>query len=255
MTGRPTGPTFVLEFNQREAPFNDPLVRRAVYAGVDYDQLANEVMNKLYAPAIGLYADGRPWAEKTQSTDARAANALLDQAGWTRAGTATRTRGGVPLTFSLLTYLQQPDPDALALAVQAQMAALGVGVEIRQVPDITSAVEQPTGWQASVRGNGFISFGGDYITPLVNYLRTGGPSNVTGVADPALDALIDRVAVELDTTARDDLLRQIQKRVADNGHLGYLGIRLPAVVTGPAWKGYAVPIANLWVDATTKPTR
>ena len=254
VTGEATGPTFVLEFNQRAAPFDDPLVRKAVYAGIDYAELADDVMHGLYRPATGMYGDALPWAEKTQATDTAAAQALLDQAGWVRAGDGPRTRNGAELRFSMLTYPQQPDSAALALAVQAQLARIGVGVDIQQVPDIQSAVAQETGWQASVRGNGSISFGGDYITPLVNSLRTGGPSNYTGVSDPALDELIDRVAVELDPSARDDLLRRVQTSIADNGYLGYLGVRLPAVVTGPRWRGYDVPISNLWVDATTAPS-
>lgn len=248
VTGEPVNPTFALEFNQRAAPFDDPLVRRAVYAAIDYDQLANEVMNGLYEPGTGLYTESRPWAERTQRTDVAAAEALLDQAGRPRQADGSR------LTFSVLTYPQQPDSDALALAVQAQLAPLGVAMEIVQVPDIQSAVAETTGWQAAVRGNGFVSFGGDYITPLLNTLRSGGPSNYTGVADPDLDTLIDQVAVELDPAARDDLLRRIQRLVADQGYLGYLGTRLPAVITGPAWRGYPVPISNLWVDARTAPS-
>jgi peptide/nickel transport system substrate-binding protein len=162
-----------------------------------------------------------------------------------------RSRGGAPLTFTLNTYPQQPDSATLALALQAQLKTVGIDVKISQVPDINTAVEQPTGWQSAIVANGFISFGGDYITPLGNYLRTGGPKNVTGIADPALDALIDRVAVELDATARDGLLRQVQTLVADRGYLGYLGMRKGAVVAGPRWRGYTVPIANLWVGPTT----
>ena len=254
VTGQPSGATFQLQLNQREAPFDDALVRRAVYAGIDYAELADKVMNGLYSPAIGLYADSRPWAEKTQVFDPTLAGSLLDQAGYTRTGDGPRTRGGTALRFGLLTYPQQPDSDVLALAVQAQLATIGVGVDIRQVPDLESTLEEKTGWQAAVAGNGFISFGGDYITPLKNYLRTGGPRNFGGTADPALDALIDRVAVELDPTVRDGLLRQIQDRVAEQGYLGYLGIRRPAVVTGPAWRGYQVPISNLWVNARTAPS-
>ncbi|MDN5861650.1 MAG: ABC transporter substrate-binding protein, partial [Pseudonocardia sp.] len=253
VTGEPTGPTFMLEFNQRVAPFDDPLVRRAVYAGIDYDALANRVMNGLYIPATGLYSASRPWAMQTQRFDPVRAAALLDQAGWTRAGDGIRTRGGNPLAFTLLTYPQQPDSDTLALAVQAQLKSLGIDVRISQVPAITSVVEQPTGWNAAIRGNGFISFGGDYITPLVNYLHSGGPSNVTGVSDPALDALIDRVAVELDEGSRDELLRRIQTHVADHGYLGYLGVRKTGVVAGPRWREYQVPIANLWVGPGTAP--
>ncbi|GEL17554.1 ABC di/peptide transporter substrate-binding protein [Pseudonocardia asaccharolytica DSM 44247 = NBRC 16224] len=254
VTGQPTSPTFMLQLNQHEAPFDDPLVRRAVYAGIDYDELANDVMNGLYVPATGLYTQARPWAEKTQATDPAAAGALLDRAGWTRTGDGPRTRDGAPLRWTMLTYPQQPDSDALALAVQAQLAELGIGVEIRQVPDISSVVEQDTGWQAAVIGNGFISFGGDYVTPLRNYLHSDGTRNYPGISDPALDGLIERLAVELDPAARDELLRQIQRRIADHGHLGYLGVRLPAVVTGPGWRGYPVPIANLWVDARTAPS-
>ncbi|ODU02999.1 MAG: hypothetical protein ABS81_15780 [Pseudonocardia sp. SCN 72-86] len=253
VTGDSSGPTFMLEFNQRTAPFNDPLVRRAVYAGIDYDELANKVMNGLYTPAIGLYAESRPWAVKTQTFDAAAAGTLLDQAGFTRTGDAPRSRGGAPLTFDLLTYPQQPDSGALALAVQAQLAKIGITVTITQVPDITESVEKPTGWQASIRGNGFISFGGDYVTPLLNYVRTGGTDNVTGVSDPALDALIDQVAVTLDPATRDDLLRRIQTTVGNNGYLGYLGQRKGAVVAGASWRNYPVPISNLWVGPKTAP--
>jgi len=253
VTGAATGPTFGLQFNQREAPFDDERVRKAVYAGIDYTEIADEVMNGLYAPATGLYVDSRPWAEKTQAFDATRAATLLDEAGWTRAGDGPRSKGGQELRFGILTYPQQPDSDTLALAVQAQLARLGVGVDIRQVPDIQAAVEEQTGWQASVYGGGFISFGGDYLTPLVNTLRTGGPNNYTGTSDPALDALIDRLGVELDTTERDGLLRRIQTLIAERGYLGYLGVRLPAVVAGPAWRGYPVPIANLWVNAQTAP--
>ena len=253
VTGEATGPTFMLEFNQRSAPFDDPLVRQAVYAGIDYDALAGQVMNGLYAPAIGLYAETRPWAEKTQRFDAARAGALLDRAGWTRTGEGGRTKAGTPLAFTVNTYPQQPDSDTLALAVQAQLKTVGIDVKISQVPDINSVVEQSTGWQAAVIGNGFISFGGDYITPLVNYLHTGGPKNVTGISDPVLDGLIDRVAVELDATTRDGLLRQIQTVVADGGYIGYLGMRKGAVVAGPRWRDYAVPIANLWVGPKTSP--
>src|SRR5690606_3635233 len=156
VTGEPTGPTFVLEFNQREAPFDDPRVRKAVYAGIDYTELADDVMNGLYRPATGPYVETLPWAERTQVTDVAAAEELLDRAGWVRSGDGPRSRNGTELRFSLLTYPQQPDSDALALAVQAQLARIGVGVDIRQVPDIQSAVAQQTGWQASVRGSGFI---------------------------------------------------------------------------------------------------
>lgn len=254
VTGEPTGPTFQLVLNQHQAPFDDDRARRAVYSAVDYDAIANDVMNGLYLPATGLYVDSRPWAEKTQTTDVAAAGALLDEAGWVRDGEGPRTRDGQELRFSVLTYPQQPDSDTIALAFQAQLAELGVGVDIRQVPDLDAAMQQPADWNAAVAGNGFMSYGGDHVYPLVRYVSTGGERNHGGISDPELDALIDRLAVELDTTARDDLLRQVQWRIAEGGHLAYIGLRKPAVVTGPAWQGYEIEGSNLWVSHDTAPT-
>ncbi|MBP2369016.1 ABC transporter substrate-binding protein [Pseudonocardia parietis] len=254
VTGEPTGPTFQLVLNQHETPFDDERVRRAVYAAVDYRAIAEDVMNGLYLPATGLYAESRPWAEKTQVTDVAAAERLLDEAGWARDGDGPRTRDGAELRISVLTYPQQPDSDVIALALQAQLAELGVGVDIRQVPDLDDAMEPDTGWDAGIAGNGFISYGGDYVGPLNRYVRSGGERNHGGIADPELDALIDRVAVELDTTARDDLLRRIQHRIADRGHLAYIGLRKPGVITAPHWRGYEIEGSNLWVGHDTVPT-
>ena len=67
-TGTPRGPTFQLFLNEHTAPFNDVAVRRAVQAGIDYDQLASQVMNGLYKPATGMYASTAPYALTTQVT-------------------------------------------------------------------------------------------------------------------------------------------------------------------------------------------
>ena len=76
-----------------------------------------------------------------------------------------------------------------------------------------------------------------------------------GLADADLDALVAKVAVAMNTTERDDLLRQIQEKVADGAYMGFLGMRSPSVVAAPDWRGYEVSNANLWVDARTAPTR
>ena len=37
--------------------------------------------------------------------------------------------------------------------------------------------------------------------------------------------------------------------------MGFLGMRIPGIVAGPAWRTYQVPTANLWVDARTTAVR
>src|SRR5699024_3218624 len=149
VTGEPVSPTFMLELNHRAPPFDDPRVRRAVYAGIDYKALADKVMNGNYEPAFGLYTKHQPWALRTQRTNPDKARSLLDEAGWTTSDDGKRRRDGKVLSFTMLTYPAQPDSRTLAVAVQSQLQELGVTVEVEQVPDTVSAMkDNPRGRDA-----------------------------------------------------------------------------------------------------------
>jgi peptide/nickel transport system substrate-binding protein len=254
-TGTPRGPTFQLFLNEHTAPFNDVAVRRAVQAGLNYGQLASQVMNGLYKPATGMYASTAPYALTTQVTSASKAMSLLAADGWTAGSSGgVRHKGGKALAFTIDTYAAQPDTQTLAVAMQAELSPLGFDVSISGVPDIDAAQKNPTGWTSALEGDGTTSFAGDPITPLQEFFASKGPSNTTGVDNPKLDSLIDQLASTVDASTRDDLLRQTQQIIASNAYGIFVGQRLPAVIAGPAWRHYPVPPANLWVDATTAPS-
>ena len=254
-TGTPRGPTFQLFLNEHTAPFNEVAVRRAVQAGINYDQLAGQVMNGLYKPATGMYASTAPYALTTQATNASQADDLLAKDGWT-AGSAggVRHKGGKALAFTIDTYAQQPDTQTLAVAIQAELSQIGFDVSIRAVPDIDAAQKNPAGWTSALEGDGTTSLAGDPITPLQEFFASKGPGNTTGAASPKLDSLIDQLASTLDASTRDNLLKQTQQIIAGNAYGIFVGQRLPAVIAGPAWRHYPVPPANLWVNATTAPS-
>ncbi len=254
-TGTPRGPTFLLFMNERTAPFSDAAVRRAVQAGINYGQLASQVMNGLYQPATGMYASTAPYALTTQVTSASKAEDLLARDGWT-AGSAggVRHKDGKALAFTIDTYAQQPDTQTLAVAIQAQLSQVGFDVSISQVPDIDAAQKNPAGWTSALEGDGTTSFAGDPITPLQEYFASKGPGNTTGIDNPKLDSLIDQLATTLDASTRDSLLKQTQQIIASSAYTIFVGQRLPAVIAGPAWRHYPVPPANLWVSATTAPS-
>jgi peptide/nickel transport system substrate-binding protein len=253
-TGTPRGPTFQLFLNEHTAPFNDVAVRRAVQAGINYGQLADQVMNGLYKPAIGMYASTAPYALTTQVTNAAKAESLLAQDGWTAGSSGVRHKDGKALAFTIDTYAQQPDTQTLAVAIQAELSQIGFQVSISQVPDIDAAQKNPTGWTSALEGDGTTSFAGDPITPLQEYFSSKGPGNTTGIDNPKLDSLIDQLASTVDATTRDNLLKQTQEIIAGNAYSIFVGQRLPAVIAGPAWRHYPVPPANLWVNATTAPS-
>ncbi|GAB3480996.1 ABC transporter substrate-binding protein [Amycolatopsis cihanbeyliensis] len=254
LTSTPRSPTFALYFNQRRAPFDDRAVRKAVQQAVDYRQIADEVMNGLYEPATGIYGDSMPYAVRTQQTDLAAARAVLDEAGWVAGPDGVRVKDGEPLTFEVVTYPQQPDSEALAVAMQSQLKAVGVEVTVRSVPDITATLNETDGWQAGISGAQMVSFSGDPIIRLRDYYLTDSLKNRGGIADPELDAMIGELSVELDEQRRHELLRSIQRRIGERAHVVYLGMRLPNAVGGPRMKDYEPNPMLLWVDARTAPT-
>lgn len=254
-TGTPRGPTFQLFLNEHTAPFNDVAVRRAVQAGINYGQLATQVMNGLYKPATGMYASTAPYALATQVTSASKAGDLLTADGWTASSPGgVRHKNGKALAFTIDTYAAQPDTQTLAVAMQAELTQLGFKVSISGVPDIDAAQKNPAGWTSALEGDGTTSFAGDPITPLQEYFASKGAGNTTGIDNPKLDSLINQLAVTLSVSTRDSLLRQTQQIIASNAYNIFVGQRLPAVIAGPAWRHFPVPPANLWVSATTAPS-
>jgi peptide/nickel transport system substrate-binding protein len=226
-----------------------------VQAGINYDQLATQVMNGLYRPATGMYASTAPYALATQVTSASKAGDLLTADGWTASSPGgVRHKNGKTLAFTIDTYAQQPDTQTLAVAMQAQLTQVGFKVSISGVPDIDAAQKNPAGWTAALEGDGTTSFAGDPITPLQEYFSSKGASNTTGAGNPQLDRLINQLASTLDATTRNDLLKQIQQIIASNAYGIFVGQRLPAAIAGPAWRHYPIPPANLWVSATTAPS-
>ncbi len=255
VTGTPRGPTFILFLNQHIAPFSDVAVRRAVQAGINYDQLADQVMDGLYKPSTGMYASTEPYAVTTQVTNVAKAEQLLTADGWTSSSPGgIRHKDGKALAFTIDTYAAQPDTQTLAVAMQAELAQVGFQVSISQVPDIDAAQTNPKGWTSALEGDGTTSFAGDPIGPLQEYFLTKGSDNTTGISDPKLDSLINQLAMTASASTRDNLLRQTQQIIGANADNIFIGQRLPAVIADAKWRHYAVPPANLWVTATTAPS-
>lgn len=243
---------FQLVLNLRSGPLADVEVRKALSHAIDYHQLARQVMNGLYDTSVGFYPAFLPYALRNQTFDAARANQLLDDAGWTRGGDGARARDGRPLSFTLLSYPQQPDSRTVAVAMQAQLRTVGFTVEVRQVDDVTAAVKAPTGWDAAVMGNGAIDWTQtDPVTPVINNFTPGGDSNYGGVDDPELTRLAAQLTETFDPAARDELMRRVQRIVIEERVYSlYLTLKRVPVVASPKLRGYQVPpVALLWVDA------
>lgn len=200
-------------FNVRHAPFDEQAVRRAFSLGINYEALAQSVMDGVFGTATSFYPPGFPWAVQNQRTDVEEAKRVLTEAGWLMGDDGVRVRDGVPLEAVFLVYPQQPDWTTLVTAIQGQLGELGFRLRIRQVDDINAAMKSPTDWNVAINSPGIVTTGGAPDPMLSEYLRTGAERNYGGVADAELDALLDELGRTFDATRRAELLARIQQLV------------------------------------------
>ncbi|GAA2530065.1 ABC transporter substrate-binding protein [Pilimelia columellifera] len=243
---------FQLVLNPRTGPLADVRVRQALRFGIDYGQLATQVLGGQYDTAVGFYPAFLPYAKRNQTFDAVKASQFLDGAGWVRGGDGTRSKGGKPLTVTLLSYPQQPDSKTVAVALQAQLRTIGVDVQVRQVDDIAAAAKNPAGWDAAVWGNGAIDWTQtDPVTPLVANFTPSGDNNYGGIRDPQLNRLIGQLTETFDPATRDTLMGEAQRIIVEEKvHSLYLTLKRVPVVAAPRLRDYQVPpVALLWVAA------
>ena len=252
VTGVPTGTTFSVQLRNAGA-YADTAVRRALFAAIDYRALAEDVLDGQAAIAESVFGPTFPFSINTQVTDLDEANRLLDGAGWVMNGDGVRERDGETLTLRLLSYPQQPDSNTIAVAMQSQLGEVGFAVEVTEVPDLT-AVREGDEWDAAIVGDSLMSFSLSPEDGLRSGLVTGGDQNFMQVSNAELDELVATLSTTFDEATRNDLLVQIQNVIHDNGLWAATIMRRPSVVTNAAWKGYEVPLANLWVTAKTAPS-
>ncbi|PID86893.1 MAG: hypothetical protein CSB13_02085 [Chloroflexi bacterium] len=248
--GEAGGPTFCFYMNERKPVFSDPKVRRAILRMIDYKVLAEDVMQGLYEPSYSFYDPKLSYSVEIWKTDNAEAEKLLTEAGCKKESGAWKLPDGSPLTFEVMTYPQQPDSDALALAIQSQMKKQGVEMSIKQVPSISEALAG-NDWTAGMSANGTLSFGGSPISPLKRGYHSKGERNFSKINDPELDAMIEEVEKTMDKQKSDDLLRKIQERIGEFGYNGYTGRRRPGVVVGKRVPNYQPQHALIWVDYKT----
>lgn len=136
----PPGAVILLYIAPRaRAPYGllaEPALRRAMALAIDRKTLVEKVLdgyaaviNTVNPPAVlGEYADhvrGIPY-------DPARARRLLDSAGWRNTGSGGREKNGHPLHLSMIVQSDAVDA-AIGEYVQAQLAAVGIGVSFERL--------------------------------------------------------------------------------------------------------------------------
>lgn len=206
----PVGYQYLAFLNTTRPATRDAKVRQALDLAFDRKELAAAINGG--EPATGAYAAYFPFAGKTQRpTDIARAEALLDEAGWTKDAAGLRQKDGAPLRLLAITYPQRPDLVTMLPVVKSQLAKIGVTLDTQVVENIQ---------QVAAAGDFDIALWAQHTAPngdpaffLNSMLRSGASLNYAKYASPDFDAILDRFAAEGDAEKRAAIALDAQAKL------------------------------------------
>lgn len=197
-------------FNLKNPKFADPRFREAIVHAVDRRAIADVVYGGAAAPIDGPVPRGLPAFQQTPcgarcAHDVERAKQLLAEVF------PPGSAGAPPVAID---YDADPTQDAVAKALQANLAAVGINASLRphpvdQYPQIVGRGEQELfrlGWV------GLYPAADAFLTPL---FRSGSETNVTGFSAPAIDEVLRAARAEPDLAARVERYRDAERRIMD----------------------------------------
>ncbi len=211
-----TGPFMGLIFNTNFEPFADPRVRRAVAYAVDRYAVINTAFSGQGVPIHGMAVPSNslaydPKFEDYFELDYDRARELLEEAGY-------------PDGFSarLLSTSQYGMHEQTAVAVQAELAKIGIDVEL-DLPDWATRLEKNLDGDYDLL---VVGTAGDIADPdyLSDYYLSGEIrlNNAPGFADERVDELLELGRTTLDPAERKAIYAELQERVLDLSPLVFL---------------------------------
>lgn len=207
--------SYGIVFNANRPPFDDARVRRAVALVVDRDRIIQAALAGFATPAAGPVSPDHPFSlVETPRVDTTRADALLDSAGWLRGGDGVRHRQGRPLSFELLTVGSADN--AAEQLIQADLAAVGVRVEIRQREMgafLAEARAREKRFAALLTGvPGDLALG--YLSSMFDSRLSGGALDYAGFHTARLDGLLSNARGASGDEQRRNAWLEVQRELA-----------------------------------------
>jgi peptide/nickel transport system substrate-binding protein len=211
-----------IDLNLDNPVLKDRRVREALLLGIDRAAIARQlfegkqpVAHSFVNPLDSVAATDLP----PYPFDAAKAGKLLDEAGWSRMqGGFRHNEKGERLSFELMTTAGNRTREAVQQVLQSQWRRIGIEVKLRNEPPRVFFGEtvRRRAWTGMVMYAWLSSPESVPRSTLHSNSIPTAENNFSGQNNPALrnaelDALIDKIEVELDREARLGLWRRIQE--------------------------------------------
>jgi peptide/nickel transport system substrate-binding protein len=247
----PGNPQVFLTLNTGVPPTSDRLVRQALFHGLDRAALTKGVYGDYASEAKDMFPAWHKYYDPAYAGipyDPEKAKELLAEAGFTESN---------PLSFELC-LLAESEYQDLSVLIQAQLAEIGVQVELRPMESATLVAFRETDeWVADV---------GRYILPstvsddyMWKQFGATGPLNPTrynqanGYQHPEVEEMLLKARMSPEQEARQ-LYRQLVDLIAEDAPRIRIAYKDNCQITGPDVRNLSVqgtdafPMLHVWLD-------
>ncbi len=232
------GLPYSLYLNEAYGVFADERVRQAFARGIDIDAAVEEIFFGQFPRAWSILGSTTPGydasIEGTWAYDADAANALLDDAGWTeRDAEGYRVKDGERLSAEWIAWTPVPDDRAaLGNAIQSDLREIGFEV-VRSVlePGAYNDRYMPGGDPCAPKQFDLTDWGFSGVDAdlLRSHLYTCGYQNASEVSIPEIDDLLEAGFATANVDERAGIYGQLQRWNAE--YTAIVPLYSPAVIT------------------------
>lgn len=249
---KPALRVYYVALNNARGPLRDPRVRRALNHAVNVPEILRTVWSSRgvaaagsIPPALGGSDPGR----KPYAYDTAAARRLLREANLGEGFDVRLWRSGTNVELG-----------RVAQAIQAQLGAVGVRVEIvsRDASSMREAVRKGDTDMAVLDWWADYPDADNFLYPLFSSTSFGPGGNYSFYSDPVSDSLILQARRTIDQGAREALYRRIDNRVFEAAPWIYLWFSVDLWAAQPSLEGWDVPVifnGQRWTEARVSADR
>ena len=249
----------LLDLRPGQPEFADPAVRTALLAAIDRPRMINESFATAAGAATGPIPPASwlfdPGAAPLIPYDPAAAVAALKKAGWTRGADGWRLpKAKKPLAIELLSPDEASNPAAFGAATAVARDWKAIGLTVTHVPLAPGGFvteRLATGKFTAAVGDVTVGLDPDLYPLLASSQTLTGGSNVIGLQDQALDALLVAARASGTEATRVAAYSALQKQLAKGRYLLPLAFADESIVAsdalqGPVVRQVADPADRFW---------
>ncbi|MEQ1703145.1 MAG: ABC transporter substrate-binding protein [Ilumatobacteraceae bacterium] len=225
--------------NLNKAPWSDPVVRQALAMTIDSADISQKGVFGVFPEIHGLFPSDSEFAHDWVNADIDGANAMLDEAGWTKGSDGVREKDGVRLEGELLSYASNLNNLAVPLAENAKAAGFSITPKQLDYQVWNDAVSSGD-FDLSMQNNENFGINGDIAVSCNLYFAPDSTGAASGAGDdPTIKEACAKLSETRDPATVKSVLATVQERNGEMAFVVPVTQRVSSWVTNDTWKSAA----------------